>query len=131
MIYTPRNAIRYVKICHDAGLIAKVIISVGYLNDEEIIAATKIVAESGAEFVKTATGTGPSGRPNFHDAQIMLDTLANMNTACKLKVSGVVEPRVINAYAFIRMGAALIGTRAAVEIIEALPDVQKSLYPDN
>lgn len=122
---------QYVKICHDAGLIAKVIISVGYLNDEEIIAATKIVAEAGAEFVKTATGTGPSGRPNFHDAQIMLDTLANMNTACKLKVSGVVEPRVINAYAFIRMGAALIGTRAAVEIIEALPDVQKSLYPDN
>jgi deoxyribose-phosphate aldolase len=121
---------QFVKLCHDAGLIAKVIIQVGFLNDEEITAATKIVAESGAEFVKTATGTGPTGRPNFHDAQVMLDTLAKMDTKCQLKVSGVVEPRVINAYAFIRMGAALIGTRSAVEIIEALPDVQKSLYPN-
>jgi deoxyribose-phosphate aldolase len=121
---------QFVKLCHDAGLIAKVIIQVGYLNDEEIAAATKMVAEAGAEFVKTATGTGPSGRPNFHDAQLMLDTLSDMKSSCKLKVSGIVEPRVINAYAFIRMGVSLIGTRAAVEIIEALPDVQKNLYPD-
>lgn len=102
---------QFVKLCHDAGLVAKVIIQVGFLNEEETRAATRIVAESGAEFVKTATGTGPTGRPNFRDAQVMLETLASMNTTCKLKVSGVVEPRVINAYAFIRMGAALIGTR--------------------
>lgn len=120
----------FVKLCHDAGLIAKVIIKVGYLNEEETRAAVKMVAESGAEYIKTATGTGPSGRPNFRDAQIILDTLADMKTNCRLKVSGVVEPRVINAYAFIRMGASLIGTRAAVEIIEALPDVQKTLYPN-
>jgi len=122
---------QFVKLCHDAGLVAKVIIQVGFLSDEEICTATKIVAESGAEFVKTATGTGPTGRPNFHDAQIMLDTLASMKSNCRLKVSGVVEPRVINAYGFIRMGAALIGTRSAIEIIEALPDVQKILYPNN
>ncbi|MCE1252633.1 MAG: deoxyribose-phosphate aldolase [Anaerolineae bacterium] len=121
---------QFVKLCHDAGLIAKVIISVGYLTGEEIAAATKIVAESGAEFVKTATGTGPSGRPNFNDAKIMLDTLAEMKSSCKLKVSGVVEPRIINAYNFIRMGAMLIGTRSAVEIVEALPEVQKTLFPD-
>lgn len=118
----------FVTLCHDAGLVAKVIIQVGFLTDEETRAATRIVAESGADFVKTATGTGPVGRPNFHDAQIMLETLADMDTACKLKVSGVVEPRVINAYAFIRMGAALIGTRSAVEIIEALPAVQQVLF---
>ena len=121
----------FVNLCHEAGLIAKVIIQVGYLTDEEISAATKMVAEAGAEFVKSATGTGPSGRPNFHDAQIMLDTLSTLNTKCRLKVSGVVEPRVINAYAFIRMGAALIGTRCAGEIVEALPDVQKTLFPNN
>lgn len=119
---------RFVTLCHDAGLVAKVIIQVGLLTAEETRAATRIVAESGAEFVKTATGTGPVGRPNFHDAQIMLETLAELDTACRLKVSGVVEPRVINAYAFIRMGAALIGTRAAVEIIDALPEVQRLLF---
>ncbi len=121
---------QFVKLCHDAGLIAKVIIKVGFLSDEEIVAAAKIVAESGAEYVKTATGAGPVGRPNFKDAKLILDTLAGMNTSCKLKVSGVVEPRIINAYGFIRMGAALIGTRSAAAIVEALPEVQKTLYPD-
>lgn len=121
---------QFVKLCHDAGLVAKVIIQVGYLTNEETKTATKIVAEAGAEFVKTATGTGPSGRPNFKDAQLMLDTLAGMQTHCKLKVSGIIEPRVINAYGFIRMGASLIGTRAAVQIIESLPDVVKMLYPN-
>jgi deoxyribose-phosphate aldolase len=120
----------FVKLCHDAGLVAKVIIQVGLLTPEEIATATEIVAGAGAEFVKTATGTGPVGRPNFADAQLILDTLAKLNTSCKMKVSGVVEPRVINAYAFIRMGAKLIGTRSAVEIIEALPVVQKTLFTD-
>ena len=120
---------QFVELCHNANLVAKVIIQVGFLNDEETIAATKMVAQSGAEFVKTATGTGPVGRPNFHDAQVMLHTLSELKTSCRLKVSGVVEPRVINAYAFIRMGAALIGTRSAVEIVEALPEVQRVLFP--
>lgn len=120
---------QFVELCHNANLVAKVIIQVGFLNDEETIAATKMVAQSGAEFVKTATGTGPVGRPNFHDAQVMLHTLSELKTSCRLKVSGVVEPRVINAYAFIRMGAALIGTRSAVEIVEALPEVQRELFP--
>lgn len=120
---------QFVRLCHDAGLVAKIIIQVGFLTDEETRAATRMVAEAGAEYVKTATGTGPTGRPNFRDAQVILDTLAEINSNCKLKVSGVVEPRVINAYGFIRMGAALIGTRSAVQIVEALPDVQRVLYP--
>lgn len=120
----------FVKLCHEAGLIAKVIIQVGYLNPEEIVAATKMVSEAGAEYVKTATGTGPAGRPNFQDAQLMLDTLAELKCSTRLKVSGVIEPRIINAYAFIRMGAALIGTRSAAQIVEALPEVQKLLYPN-
>ena len=121
---------QFVKLCHDANLIAKVIIKVGFLSEEETITATKIVAESGAEYVKTATGAGPVGRPNFNDAKIILDTLSQMNTSCKLKVSGVVEPKIINAYNFIRMGAALIGTRSAIAIVEALPEVQRTIFTD-
>jgi len=121
---------QFVQLCHDAGLVAKIIIQVGYLNAEEIASATKIVAEAGANFVKTATGTGPSGRPNFEDAQCILDTLAGLKTTTKMKVSGIIEPRVINAYAFIRMGAALIGTRSAVQIVDALPLVQRDLFTD-
>ena len=121
---------QFVKLCHDANLIAKVIIKAGFLTDEEIKTAAKIVAESGADYVKTATGAGPVGRPNFSDVKNILDTLAKMKTDCKLKVSGVVEPKIINAYNFIQMGAALIGTRSAVAIVEALPEVQKTLFAE-
>lgn len=126
-----RECTEFVKLCHDAGVVAKIIIRVGYLTDEEIIAATKMVSEAGADFVKTATGTGPAGRPNFHDAKLILETLAQMNTSTRLKVSGVVEPRILNAYSFIRMGAALIGTRSAPEIVEALPEIQRLLYANS
>jgi len=119
----------FVKLCHDAGLVAKIIIRVGYLNDEETKAAVKMVSEAGAEFVKTATGAGPAGRPNMHDAQLILDTLAELKSTTKLKVSGVIEPRIFNAYSFIRLGAARIGTRAAVKVVESLPEVQRLLFP--
>jgi deoxyribose-phosphate aldolase len=121
---------QFVKLCHDAGVLAKIIIQVGLLSSEETAAATKMVAEAGAEYVKTATGTGPVGRPNFQDAMCILDTLDSLKTKTRLKVSGIVEPRIINAYAFIRMGAALIGTRGAIEIVEALPAVQRTLFKE-
>ena len=90
--------------------------------------ATEMVVEAGADFVKTATGQGPKGRPNFHDAQLILDTLAELKTETKLKVAGIIEPRIFNAYAFIRLGAARLGTRGSVKMVEALPDVQRLLY---
>lgn len=120
---------QFVNLCQGAGALAKVIIQVGHLSPEEIAAATRLVADAGADYVKTATGTGPSGRPNFHDTRLILDTLADLKSPTRVKVSGVVEPRVINAYAFIRMGVALIGTRSAPEIVDALPQVQQWLYP--
>lgn len=119
----------FVKLCHDAGLVAKIIIRVGFLTPEETVAAVKMVSEAGAEFVKTATGQGPAGRPHFQDAKLMLDTLAELKSTTKLKVSGVIEPYVLNAYGFIRMGAARIGTRSAPLLVDSLPDVQRYLYP--
>lgn len=122
------EARKFVELCRSANVVSKIIIGVGYLTDEEIRAATKIVAEAGADYVKTATGTGPSGRPNLKDVKIMLDVLREMNSPTKLKVAGVVEPRVTGAYSFIRAGAARIGTRGAVEIVESLPMVQEMLF---
>ena len=124
-----RECSEFVKLCHDAGLVAKIIIRIGFLNDEETVAAVKMVAAAGANFVKTATGQGPAGRPDFHDAKLILATLAELICATKLKVSGVIAPRVLNAYAFIRMGAARIGTRGASMIVDALPQVQRLIYP--
>jgi deoxyribose-phosphate aldolase len=119
----------HIKLCHAAGINGKVIIEVGHLSDEELVAATKMVIEAGADFVKTATGTGPAGFPNFQQVELILNTLREAHTQTGLKVSGIVAPHVLNAYAFIRMGADRIGTRAAPEIVDALPDVQRELYP--
>jgi len=116
---------QFVELCHDAGLVAKIIIRVGYLDEEQTRTATRLVVESGADFVKTATGQGPKGRPNMYDVKFMLDTLDELGSDCQLKVSGVIEPRILNAYAFITMGAARIGTRGAVKIVEGLDDYRK------
>ena len=51
------------------------------------------------------------------------------NGATGLKVSGIGTPRVVTAYAFIRMGAHRIGSNAAPEIVDSLPDVQRELFP--
>ncbi|MCL2374649.1 MAG: deoxyribose-phosphate aldolase [Treponema sp.] len=42
----------------------KVIIEVGILSDDEIVAASKLVKDAGADFVKTCTGFGPGRATN-------------------------------------------------------------------
>jgi deoxyribose-phosphate aldolase len=108
----------HASLCHEAGINAKIIIACGYLVAEEIEAAVKIVIESGADYVKTATGTGPAGRPDENDVRLIMDTIARAGARTKVKVSGIVEPRAVNAAKFIRMGADRIGTRAAQEIVD-------------
>jgi deoxyribose-phosphate aldolase len=119
----------HIRLCHDAGVNGKIIIEAGRLSDEELITATKMVIAAGADFVKTATGTDPSAFPGFRQARLILETLGEADGATGLKVSGLGSPRVLTAYSFIRMGADRIGTSASPEIVEALPDVQKGLYP--
>jgi len=118
-------------ICREAGINAKVIIEVGYLDERQVATAAGIVAACGADFVKTATGTGPVGRPNLRDVLVIQRVLAESGgpgVRTGVKVSGIAEPRIINAYAFIRMGADRIGTRAAPRIVDALPEVQRTLF---
>jgi deoxyribose-phosphate aldolase len=119
----------FVKLCHSANVITKIIINVGYFSLEEVEKASKIVIDSGSDYVKTATGAGPVGRPNFDDVEVMLKAIEDSGQNVKLKVSGVIEPRINNAYCFIRMGAHRIGTRGAPAIVDSLPKVQKALFP--
>jgi deoxyribose-phosphate aldolase len=119
----------HVELCHSAGINGKVIIEAGHLGDEELVAATRMVAAAGADFVKTATGTDPAAFPGFQQVRLILDTLREAGGATGLKVSGLGSPRVLTAYAFIRMGAHRIGSGAAPEIVDSLPDVQRGLFP--
>ena len=119
----------HIRLCHAAGIGGKIIIEAGHLSDEELVAATKMVIGAGADFVKTATGTDPAGYPGFHQVRLILEILRGAKGDTGLKVSGLGTPRVLTAYAFIRMGADRIGTSASPEIVESLPDVQMGLFP--
>jgi deoxyribose-phosphate aldolase len=103
------------------GALTKVILEVAFLTDEEIDAACKLVAEAGCDYAKTSTGQfeGPSME------QFLAMKRALAGTPVKLKVAGVKFPRPQNAYAFLLAGASLIGTRAAVAIIDALDTMRE------
>jgi deoxyribose-phosphate aldolase len=101
--------------------LTKVILDVCFLTDEEIAVACKLIAETGIDYAKTATGHFEG--PSMEQFLVMKRALAG--TKVKLKVAGVKFPRPQNAYAFLLAGAELIGTRAAVAIIDALDQMRE------
>ena len=100
--------------------VTKCILEVCYLSDEEIATASKLVAEAGVEYVKTSSGQfeGPSLE------QFLVMREAVRDSSVRLKVAGVKFPRPQNAMVFLLAGADRIGTRAAPEIVEALPTLR-------
>jgi len=96
--------------------VTKCIIEVSFLNDEEIAAACKLIAETGIQYAKTSTGQFEG--PSLEQFMIMVHTLAG--TDIRLKVAGVKFPRPQNAFVFLLAGADRIGTRDAPAIIDSL-----------
>ncbi len=96
--------------------VTKCILEVCYLTDDEIAAASKLVAEAGVEYVKTSSGQfeGPSLE------QFLVMREAVRDAPVRLKVAGVKFPRAQNALVFLKAGADRIGTRAAPEIVDSL-----------
>ena len=103
------------------GNITKCIMDVNFLTDDEIATACKLIAEAGIDYAKTSTGQFEG--PSMDQFLIMKETLKD--TDIKLKVAGVKFPRPQNAYAFLMAGADLIGTRAAIAIIDALDQMRE------
>lgn len=101
--------------------VTKCILEVCYLNDEDIAAGSKLIAEAGIHFAKTSTGQFEG--PTLEQFLIMKETLKGSKV--HLKVSGVKFPRPQNALVFIMAGAERIGTRAAIEIVEGLDSLKK------
>lgn len=103
------------------GNLTKCIMDVNFLTDDEIIAGCNLIAEAGIDYAKTSTGQFEG--PSMDQFLLMKKTLKD--TDIKLKVAGVKFPRPQNAYAFLLAGADLIGTRAAVSIIDALDQMRE------
>ncbi len=118
------------KIGKDYGVMTKAIIQVGHLTDEEIKIATRLVAESGVDQVKTATGLNTPYRPNYNDMLLMKSVLDEMgdSTHCRMKSTTSSLPEV---YTFIAMGCDSIGTGAGPEIVEKLPIYQKLYWGES
>lgn len=93
-------------------VVVKVIIETGLLSDEEKIKATEIVAEAGADYVKTCTGF-LGGVATVHDVALLYKAAKGR---VKVKASGGIR-HAEDAIAMILAGASRIGTSAAPQII--------------
>ena len=84
----------------------KVIIEIGVLTEAEKVTAAKLVADSGADFVKTCTGFGP-GRATIHDIGLIKETVGDR---IGIKASGGVAS-LEDGLALMRAGATIVALR--------------------
>ena len=84
----------------------KVIVEIGVLTEEEKVTAAKLVADSGADFIKTCTGFGP-GRATVHDIALIKETVGDR---IGIKASGGVAS-LEDGVALMRAGATVVALR--------------------
>jgi len=97
------------KVAKPFGVPFKVIIEIGVLTDEQIVTAAKLVADCGANFVKTCTGFGP-GRATVH-AVGLLKSVVGYKVG--IKASGGVAS-IEDGVALMRAGATVVAMRKCV-----------------
>lgn len=95
------------------GRCVKVIIETCYLTPEEIVKASELVVQGGAQFVKTSTGFGTGGA-KVEDVKLMKQTVGNK---AEVKASGGVRTY-DDALKMIEAGATRIGTSNGIDIIK-------------
>lgn len=103
------------KLAHDHQKILKVIIETALLSDEEIIEASKLCANAGADFIKTSTGFAPAGAKPEH-VKLMRDSVP---ATVGIKASGGIKTRE-QALQLIEAGASRLGTSSGISIVGGL-----------
>lgn len=102
-----------VDICHEAGIISKVILETYFLSNEEIIEICNIASRIGPSFIKTSSGT-VAGGATAEDVALMRKTV---DPAVKVKASGGI--RTADQFAaMVAAGAERIGCSQGIPIIE-------------
>ncbi|MFH0777370.1 MAG: deoxyribose-phosphate aldolase [Candidatus Eisenbacteria bacterium] len=96
------------------GVVVKVILETGYLNDEEKIKACTLAKATGAHYVKTSTGFGPRGA-SVEDVRLMRKVVGE---EMGVKAAGGIRTAE-DAAKMIEAGATRIGTSASIKIISA------------
>lgn len=103
------------KIASPGGVLVKVIIETCLLTDEEKIRACELVAQSGADFIKTSTGFSTGGA-TLEDVRLLRHhSPANV----RVKASGGIRTAKFTRE-LLEAGADRIGTSSGVAIIQAI-----------
>lgn len=103
-------------LCMSNQKVLKVIIECCYLNNEEKVRAARIAERSGAAFVKTSTGFGPSGA-TVEDVALLKRSLSG---GAMVKAAGGISS-LERALEMVKAGADRIGTSSGVRIMEEWP----------
>ena len=97
------------------GRLVKVIIETCLLTDEEKIKMCEVVGESGADYIKTSTGFAGGGA-TFDDVKLLRE---HSPAHVKVKASGGITS-IEDAYKFIELGAARLGTSKIVKLVQGM-----------
>lgn len=95
------------------GNVVKVIIETGLLSHNEIIKASEIVKECGADFIKTSTGFSSPGA-KLEDIELIKKTVGS---SLNIKASGGIRD-LKTALNMIEAGASRIGTSSGMQIMK-------------
>ncbi len=111
--YVEKDIRAVVEVAHAQGVVLKVIFENCYLTDELKVTACKISERAGADFIKSATGFGPSGT-------IIEDlVLMRKSVGPKVKVKAAGGIRTLDAaLPAIRAGTVRFGTTASDVILD-------------
>jgi deoxyribose-phosphate aldolase len=96
----------------NAVTIVKFILETGYMTGDHIKLGARLIKDSGADYVKFATGMGPKGA-TLEDLAIVKEVVG---PDMKIKVAGGIDTY-DEAISFINAGVTRIGTSKAIEII--------------
>ena len=102
-----------VSLCHQSGVLCKVIFENCYLTKEEIARAARIAAEVRPDFIKTSTGFGPSGAVP-EDVALMKEIVGSQ---VRVKAAGGIRTW-DTCRLMLEAGAERIGTSNSVHICE-------------
>lgn len=92
--------------------VLKVILETCYLDHLEIIKASELAVQSGADFIKTSTGFG-SGGATMNDVKLMKSVAKN---TAKIKASGGIRDKK-TALEYINLGVERLGTSSGIAIV--------------
>lgn len=106
-------------VCHKYGTAVKVILETDALTMEEIKKSAIIVADAGADFVKTSTGFYTGGKSDGATVEVIKTIMDAIDGKCKVKGSGAIRTQE-HFFELIDMGIDRmgIGYRSTPEVLD-------------